>query len=53
MKLTLISISFRGRTISRFVHMACINGRAIASAALVNSMLDELGVRDGQTFSIA
>lgn len=52
MKLTLVSITFRGRTVSRFVQLASFNGKSVAPRSLIASILDELGVNPGDTFTM-
>lgn len=51
-KLTLISISFRGRQVSRFVHATMIRGKAVIGRRTVMSILEELGIGAGETFTI-
>jgi len=53
MKLTLISVYSNGRRASKFVMAQIINGKAVVSTEIVNSMLSSIGcVARGQTYSI-
>ena len=52
-KLTLITVSSNGKQISRFVNLACVNGKAVASQHLIDHMLSEIGCSGrGKTFSV-
>lgn len=52
-KLTLVSISFSNRKLALFVNAPMINGKAIVSDQLINSMLDAIGCSErGLTYSI-
>lgn len=52
-KLTLITVTGNGKQISRFVNLACVNGKAVASQHLIDHMLREIGCTgQGQTFSV-
>ncbi len=53
-KLTLVSISFSNRKLALFVNAPMINGKAIVSDQLINSMLDAIGCSQrGLTYSIS
>jgi hypothetical protein len=53
MKLTLVSVMYRGRRFSRFVQAQTINGKAVVSQSVIKSILSEIGVGRGQTISIS
>lgn len=52
MKLTLVSIYSNGKRLERFVECEYVNGRAIVEWAVIHDMLDEMGVKDGETITI-
>lgn len=52
MKLTLITVHFRGRSLSRFIYAEIINGKATTTPDVIYDMAKTLGARDGETFSI-
>lgn len=52
MKLTLVSVHYRGRSISRFINAEVINGKSVVPTDFVQDMARALGARDGETFSI-
>jgi hypothetical protein len=53
LKLTMVSISAHGKRITRFLQLpADVNGRAHLPGSMLNRMLDELGCRRGDTFSV-
>jgi hypothetical protein len=52
-KLTMISISSGNKRLTRFVMLPVeADGRAHAPMSVINPMLDALGCRNGQTFSV-
>lgn len=53
MKLTLVSVSFHGHQISKFVNTQMINEKAVVPMSVINEMLEEIGCFDhGLTFTI-
>lgn len=54
MKLTLVSVTFRGITNSFFINLPMINGKAVCSYETIQSKLADIGCdRRGLTFSIS
>ncbi len=53
MKLTLVPVSFRGKTLSIFVNLPVNTaGKAVCPMHIIDDMLRSLGCGVGQTFSI-
>lgn len=52
MKLTLVTLKFRGMQYSRFYMLESGNKGAILPMHILNAWLDELRVQRGQTYSI-
>jgi len=52
MKLTLVSISFKGKLLSGFFNLPHENGKAVISQSIINQMTEKAGCHNGQTFSI-
>ena len=52
MKLTLVTILFKGIRYSRFFNLPYVNGRALMPEGILDQWLDSIGVRRGQTYSI-
>lgn len=53
LKLTMVSVSARGRRITRFCRLPTNSqGRAVLPADLLDKFLDELGCCQGQTYSV-
>ena len=53
MKLTLVSINFRGCHISRFIQCEVVNGKTIMNQSTLDEMLAQAGVRRGDTYTFA
>lgn len=51
-KLTLVSVSHKGRRCSAFVYAPIINGRAVVSSNIISNMTTALGAHRGSTISI-
>lgn len=53
MKLTMVSITYRGTLHTRFVMCPIINGKAVVAESVINSMLNDAGcTARGLTYSI-
>lgn len=52
LKLTLVTILFKGVRYSRFFYLEYVNGKAVMPETVLNQWLDIIGVRGGQTYSI-
>lgn len=51
-KFTTVSVWFRGYRTVEFHHLPVVNGKAILPASILNAMLDRIGVRRGDTYSL-
>ncbi len=52
MKLTLVSITFHGKTYSLFVNAKMVDGKAIIDQNLIDVMLAFAGCERGQTYTM-
>ena len=52
MKLTMVSLWYRGRALTRFIPLPVIDGRTVLPSATLRRLLDELGYTPGTTFSV-
>lgn len=52
MKLTAITVIFKGKSKTEFHMCEMINGKAIANESIINHMLDSMGCQNGQTYSL-
>jgi len=52
-KLTTITVNCRGKSITTFVELDCVDGKPVASSELINAILMDLGCCErGATYSI-
>lgn len=52
MKLTLISVTFRGKTACRFINLPMVNGHAKCPIEILQGLAFELGARNGETYTV-
>ncbi len=51
MKLVLVTVSAKGKTITRLFELPIVNGHAQISADILDGMAYELGLQKGQTYT--
>lgn len=51
-KFVLVSVSFRGKTMSSFFELDIVNGRAICPVEILDNMAASIGCGKGQTYTI-
>ena len=52
MKLTMVSLWYRGRALTRFIPLPMVDGRSVLPESTLGRLLDELGYTPGTTFSL-
>jgi hypothetical protein len=52
MKKVFVSIRYNGRNYSYLVDASFVEGRAVVSQTAIDGLLDKIGVRRGDTYSI-
>ena len=52
-KLTLVSVSAKGRKNRRFVRVSYVEGKAVVPQTIINEMLQEIGITErGVTYTV-
>jgi len=52
-KLVIVSLHFRGKTISKLVMGKIINNKTIVSSKVIQDLKDKLNITEGLTYSIS
>lgn len=52
MKLTLVSIVFRGRTYFRFIQAKMVGGKAFVPASVISDLCNEAGAPEHSTITV-